>query len=184
MTTAAEESQDTQEEIVDQAEGEQDDKVAAGGAKKKKQGKEKTKLPIFTKRDPIDRVPLPSDGTRSFTVLSWNVNGIRAVVKNGLDVLRHTVKTERPDLVCFQVRAILVWSSSGFTFCTQTQSCKYQGVVRRERKRKTQEGSPFQDPSLDRHPAARQAHRLSLALSPVKHKFHDFLVGSPLQCGG
>ncbi|CAN0405578.1 unnamed protein product, partial [Hapterophycus canaliculatus] len=89
------------EEEVDQAEGDEDDKIAAGGSKKKK-GKDKMKLPIFTKRDPIDRVPLPLDGTRSFTVLSWNVNGIRAIVKNGLEVLRHMVETERPDLVCFQ----------------------------------------------------------------------------------
>lgn len=81
-------------------------KKAAG---KKKAEKKKEEVEIVTVRDPIARVPLPSDGSGkgkscSFTVLSWNVNGLRATVKNGLEVLRRMVETERPDLVCFQVR--------------------------------------------------------------------------------
>lgn len=82
---------------------EEEDGAVEGGKKKNKQKKEEVE--ICTHRDPIERVPLPSEGCgeKSFTVLSWNVNGLRATVKNGLDVLRRMVETERPDLVCFQV---------------------------------------------------------------------------------
>ncbi|CAM9459114.1 unnamed protein product, partial [Laminaria digitata] len=86
-----------------------DGKAGKAGGKKKKE-----EVEICTVRDPIARVPLPSDDGGSgkkkscFTVLSWNVNGLRATVKNGLEVLRRMVETERPDLVCFQVRILPV----------------------------------------------------------------------------
>lgn len=97
-------------------EDESDQKIGSGkGAKKKKKGagvEKKTKVveevACCTERDVIPRVPLPSkdDGARSFTALSWNVNGLRATVRNGLDALRRMVETERPDLVCIQVRGV------------------------------------------------------------------------------
>lgn len=118
-TTAEEESQDTpgasqldtQDEMMEEeTEGVQEDDEITPGKKAKKAKKPKAKLPIFTERDTIERLPLPPSSTRSenssFTVLSWNVNGIRATVKNGLEVLRCMVETERPDLVCLQVRIV------------------------------------------------------------------------------
>lgn len=108
-TTAEEESQDTPgasqlDNTLSEMVEEIGDEVATG----KKKKKAKAKLPIFTERDPIERLPLPpsstgSENNNSFTVLSWNVNGVRATVKNGLKVLRRMVETERPDLVCLQV---------------------------------------------------------------------------------
>ena len=87
-----------------------------------KASKKKEEVEICTVRDPIARVPLPSDGgsgkSTCFTVLSWNVNGIRATVKNGLEVLRRMVETERPDLVCFQVRILVVYQVPGIDFLT------------------------------------------------------------------
>lgn len=92
-------------------------KTAASASKQAGNGKaskkKKEEVEICTVRDPIARVPLPSDGgivkKTCFTVLSWNVNGLRATVKNGLEVLRRMVETERPDLVCFQVRILPVY---------------------------------------------------------------------------
>ena len=77
-----------------------------GAAKTKKTKALEEPISCCTERDPLPRAPLPTpDGGRSFTALSWNVNGLRATVKNGLDVLRRMVKTERPDLVCIQVKS-------------------------------------------------------------------------------
>lgn len=80
-------------------------KKGAGAEKKTKAVEE---IACCTERDVLPRVPLPSgdDCARSFTALSWNVNGLRATVKNGLDVLRRMVETERPDLVCIQVKGV------------------------------------------------------------------------------
>lgn len=82
--------------------------------KTKVKQKKKAAVEICTERDFLERVPLPKEESengagssgeaKTFTVLSWNVNGLRATVKNGLDVLRRMVETERPDLVCFQVQ--------------------------------------------------------------------------------
>lgn len=67
----------------------------------------KKKVEICTERDPLERVPLPggggTGGSKTFTVISWNVNGLRAIIKSGLPTLQQMVETERPDLVCFQV---------------------------------------------------------------------------------
>lgn len=150
MTTAGDESQDTQQmpnssatdslddslfgsqtqqeghdgEGEGDGEEEEEKEVTEGKGKSKGKGKggkkeqkkktagkkKKEEVEICTVRDPIARVPLPSDGGGGkksyFTVLSWNVNGLRATVKNGLEVLRRMVETERPDLVCFQVRLL------------------------------------------------------------------------------
>ncbi|CAM9841926.1 unnamed protein product [Ectocarpus sp. 12 AP-2014] len=100
MTTAAEESQDTPGDSLDNTQELKEEEEEGGGGKKKGK-KKKAELPIFTKRDPIDRVPLPSTGT-TFTVLSWNVNGIRATVKKGLEPLRRMVEKEMPDIICLQ----------------------------------------------------------------------------------
>lgn len=62
-------------------------------------------------RDPIVRRETLASG-KSFTVLSWNVNGIRATAKKGLETLRGVVEEERPDLVCFQVRKRTARSST------------------------------------------------------------------------
>ncbi|CAM9908105.1 unnamed protein product, partial [Discosporangium mesarthrocarpum] len=56
---------------------------------------------IVTERDHLARVPLPSGGP-SFTVLSWNVNGLRALVKNSPEILKKLAEEERPDLFCLQ----------------------------------------------------------------------------------
>lgn len=67
----------------------------------------KKKVEICTERDPLERIPLPggsgTGGNKTFTVVSWNVNGLRATIKSGLATLQQMVETERPDLVCFQV---------------------------------------------------------------------------------
>lgn len=102
MTTAAEESQDTPGDSLDDTLELKEEEEEGGGGKKKGKKKKKAELPIFTKRDPIDRLPLPSTGT-TFTVLSWNVNGVRATAKKGLEPLRRMVEKERPDIVCLQV---------------------------------------------------------------------------------
>lgn len=107
MTTAAEESQDTLgSSLADTLDQDLEDEVEAEGGKKKKAKKAKqpkAKLQTFTHRDPVVRRVAPPGAGKSFTVLSWNVNGIRATAKKGLEVLRGMVKEERPDLVCFQV---------------------------------------------------------------------------------
>ena len=111
-----------------------------GKASKKKQ----EEVEICTVRDPIARVPLPADDGSGkkicFTVLSWNVNGLRATVKNGLEMLRRMVETERPDLICFQVRILPVrgtryqrpgtGSSIAGTrgICLERSSCIVQGI--------------------------------------------------------
>eukprot|EP00752_Nemacystus_decipiens_P006512 g5864.t1 len=113
MTTAAEESQDTPDASLADKQDDQDKKTSAAAAaaaagkkkkakeKKPKEKKPKAKLPIFTERDAIVRRETLASG-KSFTVLSWNVNGIRATAKKGMETLRGVVKEERPDLVCFQ----------------------------------------------------------------------------------
>lgn len=58
---------------------------------------------LYPERDAIVRRESLASG-KSFTVLSWNVNGIRATAGKGLETLRGLVKEEKPDLVCFQVR--------------------------------------------------------------------------------
>lgn len=119
MTTSAEESQDTPgESLLDSQEQEesQGKTNASAASKKKTKSKESPKkgkaaeVQICTERDRIERVPWSDDGVAgdrptgsSFTVLSWNVNGIRATAKNGLQALRRMVEKERPDLICFQV---------------------------------------------------------------------------------
>lgn len=98
-----EEEAETEAEKAGDA-GSKKEKQRAGKAKKKKADED-----ICTERDVLRRVPLPTGdgraagGNKSFTVLAWNVNGLRATVKNGLDFLRKMVDTEKPDLVCFQV---------------------------------------------------------------------------------
>lgn len=59
---------------------------------------------------------------KSFTVLSWNVNGIRATAKKGMETLRGVVKEEKPDLVCFQVwNATKLNSDAIHRFCSESQ---------------------------------------------------------------
>lgn len=109
-----------------------------------KASKKQEEVEICTVRDPIARVPLPADDGSGkkicFTVLSWNVNGLRATVKNGLEMLRRMVETERPDLICFQVRILPVrgtryqrpgtGSSIAGTrgICLERSSCIVQGI--------------------------------------------------------
>lgn len=122
-------------------EDESEEKIGNGkGAKKKKKGsgmEKKTKavkeIACCTERDVIPRVPLPlkDNSARSFTALSWNVNGLRATVKNGLDVLRRMVETERPDLVCIQVKGVKMatkhWTRRGNQQLVYIFSCcKFQ----------------------------------------------------------
>lgn len=83
--------------------------------KPKKKKAAKVEVEICTERDQLERRSLPSGGaSNSFTVLSWNVNGLRATVRNGLAVLRRVVETERPDLVCFQVGLLIVKKRRGY----------------------------------------------------------------------
>lgn len=109
-------SQTQEAEATEQGEDEEEAAKKTGGAGSKKEkhraGKAKKKKAdeeICTERDVLERIPLPAaderagGGVKSFTVLAWNVNGLRATVKNGLDALRKMVDTEKPDLVCFQV---------------------------------------------------------------------------------
>eukprot|EP00730_Choanoeca_flexa_P014418 TRINITY_DN6302_c0_g1_i1.p1 TRINITY_DN6302_c0_g1~~TRINITY_DN6302_c0_g1_i1.p1 ORF type:complete len:445 (+),score=71.76 TRINITY_DN6302_c0_g1_i1:72-1337(+) len=56
------------------------------------QGVPRTKLP---------RVALPTD-TPCTSIVSWNVNGLRAVVKNSPEVFATLVKDEKPDLLFLQ----------------------------------------------------------------------------------
>lgn len=87
----------------------------------------KKKVEICTERDPLERIPLPSGGgtggNKTFTVVSWNVNGLRAIIKNGLATLQQMVETEKPDLVCFQVQyATLRFITATFFFNSERKS--------------------------------------------------------------
>ncbi len=57
-------------------------------------------------RETIERVVTPrrSDGIRGKMVLSWNVNGLRAVLrrKDGLVAVEAMIKRECPDILCLQ----------------------------------------------------------------------------------
>ncbi len=57
-------------------------------------------------REMIERVVTPrrSDGIRGKMVLSWNVNGLRAVLrrKDGLVAVEAMIKRECPDILCLQ----------------------------------------------------------------------------------
>ena len=54
----------------------------------------------ITERDPLPK--LWSKPTNMFKIISWNVNGIRAVVKNYPNALSDLVKEHKPDLICLQ----------------------------------------------------------------------------------
>jgi len=54
-------------------------------------------------RDVIPRREMVAqDGYEFFKVLSWNVNGLRALVKNKKDILEKLIKEEKPDVLCLQ----------------------------------------------------------------------------------
>ncbi len=57
-------------------------------------------------RETIERIVTPrrSDGIRGEMVLSWNVNGLRAVLrrKDGLVAVESMIKRECPDILCLQ----------------------------------------------------------------------------------
>lgn len=49
-------------------------------------------------------VPLPLDGPgKNLKIISWNVNGLKALVSTKLQVLTSLVGTHSPDIICFQV---------------------------------------------------------------------------------
>jgi len=52
-------------------------------------------------QDPLDRRKVPSEGNL-FKVLSWNVNGLRAIVRNHKEKLLSLVQEEQPDLLFLQ----------------------------------------------------------------------------------
>ncbi len=57
-------------------------------------------------RETIERdvTPRRNDGIRGKMILSWNVNGLRAVLrrKDGLAAVEAAIKRERPEILCLQ----------------------------------------------------------------------------------
>ena len=77
------------------SEDEEDD----GGDEKKPKAK---KVQTMIERDPIGRYrSLPSSG--KFTkIISWNVAGLRGILKKNANVLKNLVVSEQPDILCLQ----------------------------------------------------------------------------------
>lgn len=119
-----EESNPESKEDGDEGDGEGRGKKRKKRATTTKQStKAKEKDVICTERDPVARLERPSENEggarKAFTVLSWNVNGLRATIKNGLTALRRMVDEEKPDLICLQVRS----KDTSFRMQTAKLSC-------------------------------------------------------------
>ena len=58
----------------------------------------------MVERDPIGRYrTLPSPSNGKFTkIISWNVAGLRGILKKNADVLKNLVVAEQPDILCLQ----------------------------------------------------------------------------------
>lgn len=52
-------------------------------------------------RETINLVPVPRD-TTTVKIISWNVNGLRAVVKNNPKIFNELVAKYNPDIICLQ----------------------------------------------------------------------------------
>jgi hypothetical protein len=73
--------------------------------KKKIKSPKKEKVPVqaITERDPLPKLWTPSNKSKCFKIMSWNVNGLRAVCKNLPTAMSDLVKKyDYPDLVCLQ----------------------------------------------------------------------------------
>jgi len=62
-------------------------------------------------RNTLDRLPFPRekidpfptiDGNRYIRIMSWNVNGLKALVTNNVSMLHNLVEKHRPDILCLQ----------------------------------------------------------------------------------
>ena len=75
------------------------DEEDEGGEEKKPKAK---KAQTMVERDPIGKYrTLPSNG--KFTkIISWNVAGLRGILKKNADVLKNLVVAEQPDILCLQ----------------------------------------------------------------------------------
>lgn len=64
-----------------------------------KKTKEETR-PYFN-RDPVLPKPIPSS-MPSLKIISWNIPGLRAAVKNSAHVIQNLIVTHQPDILCLQ----------------------------------------------------------------------------------
>ena len=59
-------------------------------------------------REVLQRVPIGADG-KYLKIMSWNVNGLRALVTSKMSVLLSLIKNHDPDILCLQV--VLIFCS-------------------------------------------------------------------------
>jgi exodeoxyribonuclease-3 len=101
---------------------------------KKAKANERTMFP----RDRIDPIPLV-DGQKYLRVISWNVNGLKALVTNNLSVLQNLVNKHQPDILCLQETKIQEQMVDEYrdllpNYCSYWNCCTvkkgYSGTVR------------------------------------------------------
>jgi len=78
-------------------------KSSTVSSESKSSKKEKNPEQRITERDPLPKLWKPSEHDKCFKILSWNVDGLRAVMKNLPTAMSDLVKKyDYPDLVCLQ----------------------------------------------------------------------------------
>ena len=63
--------------------------------------KPKLDRPLY-ERDPIGNKPIINND-KYLKIISFNVAGLRAMIKNKSDIFVHFIQTESPDFLCLQV---------------------------------------------------------------------------------
>jgi len=64
-----------------------------------KKGRNTEKEPF--PRDKVEPYPL-KDGNDYLRIISWNVNGLKALVSNNLSTLHNLIEKHQPDILCLQ----------------------------------------------------------------------------------
>ena len=68
--------------------------------------KPKLDRPLY-ERDPIGNKPIINND-KYLKIISFNVAGLRAMIKNKSDVFAHFIQTESPDFLCLQVSQFIL----------------------------------------------------------------------------
>jgi hypothetical protein len=93
-------SQDSQpadtEFALDASEGDRADNGATTPS-----GKKQFKEREYFKRDDIPRRPIPPD-VKTLKIISWNIPGLRAAVKNTAHIIEKLIEVHQPDILCLQ----------------------------------------------------------------------------------
>lgn len=88
-------------------------------------------------RDPISPKPIP-ENSKSLKIITWNVNGLNALVQSKKHVLDRLVETHAPDLLCLQETKIQESNIGNYTdllpgyepiFSCSTVKKGYSGTV-------------------------------------------------------